>query len=232
MSQPKLLDQVREALRLKHHSLRTEKSYVRWIRRFVLFHNKRHPAEMGGEEIREFLSHLAIEGDVAASTQNQALSALLFLYRNVLGKELPATLDAVRAKRPQRVPTVFTRAEVQAILGEMKGVPRLVASLLYGSGLRLLECLRLRVKDVDAESLQITVRDAKGQKDRFTMLPQGVVEPIEFHLRRVRLLHEEDLREGLGTVYLPNALARKYPHAEGRWEWQYVFPAGTRSRDR
>lgn len=171
----KLLDQVREVCRLKHLSLRTEESYTRWIRRYVRFHGTRHPTEMGEQEIRVFLSHLATAGNVAASTQNQALAALVFLYRQVLEIDLPRIEDVVRARRGRKLPTVFTRAEVQAILGEMKGVPRLAASLLYGSGLRLLECLRLRGKDVDVGSLQITVRDGKGQKDRVTMLPGGVV---------------------------------------------------------
>lgn len=231
MSPPKLLDQVRAAIRLRHYSLRTEQSYCAWIRRFVLFHNKRHPQEMGEAEIRTFLTHLATRRDVAASTQNQALAALLFLYRHVLGIELARIEDVVRAKRPQRLPVVFTRDEVRRIFEQLDGVSYLVVSLLYGSGLRLLECLRLRIKDIDPERSQIVVREGKGQKDRITMLSARLHEPLVRHLQAMRRRHEKDLRQGFGSVYLPHALARKYPNASHSWEWQYVFPSRTRSTD-
>jgi integron integrase len=231
LKKPKLLDQVRTTLRMQHKSLRTEHAYVGWIRRFVAFHGMRHPAELGAAEVREFLSHLATENNVAASTQNQALAALLFLYRHVLEQPLPRIQDVVRARRPRRLPVVLTQAEVGAVLAELDGTLHVAASLLYGAGLRLLECLRLRTKDVDFAAGQILVRDGKGQKDRVTMLPNQLREPLEFHLRKVRLLHEEDLRAGHGEVYLPGALAKKYPQAARSWGWQYVFPAAQRSRD-
>jgi integron integrase len=231
MNRPKLLDQARSIMRMQHKSLRTERAYVGWIRRFILFHGKRHPSELGACEVRAFLSHLATEGNVAASTQNQAFAALLFLYRYVVEQPLPRMEEVVRARRPKRLPVVLTQGEVQALLAELKGLPHVAASLLYGAGLRVLECVRLRVKDVEFAAGQIVVRDGKGQKDRVTMLPDQVREPLEFHLSRVRLLHEEDLRDGYGEVYLPGALARKYPQAAGSWVWQYVFPAARRSRD-
>lgn len=227
----KLLDQVRTVLRLKHMSFRTEEAYVSWIRRFVLFHDKRHPTEMGAPEIRAFLSHLAVHAHVAASTQNVALNALVFLYRHVLKQDFPELEDVERAKRPRRVPTVFTREEVTAILAHLHGVNHLMASLLYGAGLRLMECIRLRVKDVDFAYGQITVRDGKGAKDRVTMLPRSVEEPLQRHLVKVHHLHDDDRVEGFGEVYLPYALARKYPNAGTSWAWQYVFPASKRSID-
>ena len=231
MSSPKLLDQVRHTLRLKHFSIRTEEAYTRWIRRFIVFHGKRHPAELGAGEVRAFLSHLATEGQVAASTQNQAFNALLFLYRNVLQVELGPIQDIVRARRPARLPVVFTQREARAALAHLEGTHRLVAGLLYGSGLRLLEGLRLRVKDLDFETGQVVVRDGKGQKDRITMLPARLRAPLEDQLQRVRALHERDLAEGFGAVYVPGALARKYPGAPRSWGWQYVFPARQRSTD-
>lgn len=231
MSQPKLLDQVRRALRLKHFSIRTEEAYTRWTKRYVLFHGKRHPAEMGAPEIQAFLSHLATEGQVAASTQNQAFNALLFLYRSVLGVELGAIEDVVRARRPAKLPTVFTPAEVRTVLAHLEGAHWLIGSLLYGSGLRLMEGLRLRVKDLDFGAGQVVVRDGKGQKDRATMLPSRLRGPLEDHLRRVKVVHREELRAGHGTVHLPHALARKYPGAARSWAWQYVFPARQRSTD-
>ncbi len=227
----KLLNQVRRACRTKHLSLRTEKAYVRWTRRFVLYHGTRHPLELDEANVRAFLTHLAVERQVAASTQNQALSALLFLYTHVLERPLGELGKLVRANRPKRLPVVLTRAEVQAILPHLQGVHHLVASLLYGSGLRLLEGLRLRVKDVDFGYAQLTVRDGKGQKDRVTMLPASVTEPLKRHLGIVRLKHENDLAAGYGAVYLPYALARKYPNAARAWGWQYVFPASKRSKD-
>ena len=217
----KLLDQactelcrsVRDAIRLKHYSIRTEQAYVNWIKRYIYFHNVRHPAEMGAPEVQAFLTHLAVEGNVAASTQNQALSALLFLYYVVLGQDL-GPIDAMRAKKPKRLPSVLTKEEVHHVLGHLSGLHLLMAKLLYGSGLRLMECLRLRVKDLDFAQRQILVRDGKGEKDRVTMLPESVVVPLQDHLRIVKRTHEEDLAKGYGAVYLPYALERKYPNAE------------------
>ena len=231
MPAPKLLEQVRDRIRVKHYSLRTEDAYLHWIRRFIFFHGKRHPRDMGGPEVEVFLSHLATAGRVAPSTQNQALSALLFLYREVMEVELPWLDGVVRAKRPRHIPVVLTENEVRALLAGLDGTRWLVASLLYSSGMRLLEGLRLRVKDVDFERGEIAVRDGKGAKDRRTMLSQRLVEPLRTHLARVRDLHGRDLAEGLGEVYLPFALARKYPKAGRSWPWQYVFPSGSRSKD-
>lgn len=228
---PRLLDQVREKLRVKHYSIRTEQAYVDWIRRFILFHEKRHPATLGAPEIERFLSHLAVERRVAASTQNQALSALLFLYKVVLGRNLPWLDNVKRAKRPARLPVVLTIAEVSHLLAHLEGRPWLMASLLYGAGLRLMECVRLRVKDVDFVYRQITVRDGKGHKDRVTMLPQAARTPLKIHLEKVKALHRQDLKEGFGEVYLPYALARKCPNAGRAWMWQYIFPASKRSID-
>jgi integron integrase len=228
---PKLLDEVREAIRTRHYSLRTEEAYVSWIKRFILFHGKRHPMEMGKDEITRFLSALAVHGQVSASTQNQALCALLFLYREVLSEDFGWLDDVVRAKRPQRLPVVLTRREVKALLGALEGVHWLMASLLYGAGLRLLECLRLRVKDVDFSSHQIIVRAGKGNKDRRTMLPAAVKEPLAAHLEHVRQRHQHDLAQGLGRVYVPDALHRKYPNANSEWGWQWVFPASQISLD-
>ncbi|MFM7447513.1 MAG: integron integrase [Leptolyngbyaceae cyanobacterium] len=227
----KLLDQVRETIRLRHYSYRTEQSYVAWIRRYILFHHKRHPKEMGCAEIESFLTHLAVQEQVSASTQNQALSALLFLYRNVLHQELDRSIDAVRAKRSQYLPTVLTKEEVQAVLQHLSGVHGLVIRMLYGSGLRLNEGLRLRVKDVDFAQRQIIVRDAKGNESRVTMLPMSLIDPLQTHLQRVRRLHQRDLELAYGSVYLPFALERKYPHADRAWIWQFVFPSPGRSRD-
>ncbi|MBN1876666.1 MAG: integron integrase, partial [Anaerolineae bacterium] len=229
---PKLLDQVRELLRIKHYALRTEEAYVDWIRRFILFHNKRHPRDMGTPEIRAFLAHLATADNVAASTQNQALAALLFLYREVLHQDLDLLdLDAIRARKPQRLPTVLTKSEVQQILAHLTGAYLLMARLLYGSGLRLMECLHLRVKDVDFEMLQLTVRDGKGGQDRVTMLPEIVIPALRDHLVHARALHEQDLAHGYGCVYLPDALERKYPNACTEWGWQYIFPSDRISKD-
>jgi integron integrase len=222
---PRLLDRVREAIRTRHYSRRTEKAYVHWIKRYIFFHGKRHPAEMGAAEVTRFLTFLAVEGKVASSTQNQALSALLFLYREVLGMELPWLDDLVRAKRPQHLPVVLTRDEVRAVLQGLDGVPRLMAILLYGAGLRLLECCRLRVKDVDFAMNQITIRDGKGHKDRPTMLPAAIKAELAAHIERMREQHQADLRHGAGWVELPGALMRKYPNAGRDWGWQWVFPA-------
>lgn len=231
MSQPKLLDEVRAAVRLRHFSIRTEDTYTNFIRRFIIFHGKRHPREMGVDEIRGFLTHLAVEGNVAASTQNVALSALLFLYRDVLRVELPFIDGVERAKRPARVPTVLTREEVNRVLALTGGVHRLMAGLLYGAGLRLMECIRLRVKDIDFGYGQITVRDGKGAKDRRTLLPVSLSEPLKLQLAQVKAQHDIDLRQGYGEVYLPYALERKYPNAAKSWAWQYVFPASKLSVD-
>jgi len=226
-----LLEQVRRRVRVLHYSIRTEEAYVGVIRRFILFHGKRHPSEMGVEEIRQYLSHLANSKTVAASTQNQALSALLFLYREVLGVDLPFVEGIVYAKRPAHVPTVLTREEVGQLLSHLSGVHMLMASLLYGSGLRLMECARLRVKDVDFGYGQITVRDGKGEKDRRTVLPEPLARPLERQLARAKRLHEGDLEAGYGAVYLPYALERKYPKAATDWCWQWVFPADRLSVD-
>ena len=228
---PKLLDLVRQKIRLKHYSIRTEQAYADWIRRFILFHNKRHPASMGVPEIRAFLSHLAVERKVAASTQRQALNAIVFLYREILDQEVGWLGEIEQAKRPERLPVVFSRAEVRAMLAHLDGQHWLMASLLYGAGIRLMECVRLRVKDVDFTYRQILVRDGKGQKDRVTTLPQTLLEPLKQHLEKIKDLHDQDLAEGFGDVYLPFALERKYTSASHEWAWQYVFPARKRSID-
>ena len=231
-ARPKLLDRVRAAIRTRHYSIRTEEAYVSWIRGFILFHKKRHPAEMGEAEINQFLTCLAVDDNVAASTQNQALSAILFLYQAVLEKELDRLDGVVRAKKPARLPVVLSRDEVRKILGCMPSAPKLVALLLYGgAGLRLLEALRLRVKDIDLAMNQITVRDGKGQKDRVTMLPSAAKALLADHLKHARQIHQQDLLQGFGRVYLPDALGRKYPTADREWGWQYVFPAGNLSVD-
>ena len=228
---PRLLDLVRDAISRKHYSRRTEESYVHWIKRFIYFSGKRHPEAMGAAEVTAFLNHLAREQKVAASTQNQALSALLFLYKEALGTPLPWLDDLERATRPARMPTVLTRNEATRLLAAMRGTKLLMASLLYGSGLRLRECLSLRVKDVDFEYRQIVVRDGKGAKDRVTMLPGPVIEPLKAHLARVKALHERDLARGYGDVELPHALARKYPKAPYEWGWKFVFPSHRLSID-
>jgi integron integrase len=228
--QPKLLDQVRTAIRLRRMSYRTEQTYTDWIKRFIIFHHKRHPREMGAPEIQEFLAFLVNERNVAASTQNQALHAILFLYREVLQIELPP-VGLGRAKKEPRLPVVLTSAEVQAVLSRLTGTKWLMASLLYGAGLRLSECLRLRVKDIDFARNLIVVREGKGAKDRVTMLPQNLKEPLRQHLEKVKRAHETDLQAGYGTVQLPYALARKYPQAATEWKWQYIFPAPKRSID-
>jgi integron integrase len=216
---------VRAAIEARHYSRRTTEAYVGWIRRFVLFHDKRHPDQMGEAEITAFLSHLATARRVSASTQNQALSALLFLYQQVLGRELEWLEGVVRAKAPHRLPVVLTRDEVRAVLDRMDGAPRLVATLLYGSGLRLLEGLQVRIKDLDLARGELTIREGKGARDRRTMLPRGVVAPLQRHLEQVRALHAADLARGAGWVELPQALDRKYPNAGREWPWQWVFPA-------
>ncbi len=228
---PKLLEEARNLIRTLHYSYRTEETYLNWIKQYIIFHGKRHPAEMGAPEVSRFLSHLAVNRHVAASTQNQALAALLFLYKKVLKQDLPWLENVERARGPARLPLVLTRPEVKEILSKLEQQNWLQASLLYGAGLRLMECLRLRVKDLDFGYKQIVVRDGKGNKDRVTMLPAVVAEPLKAHLAFVKGLHMRDLKEGFGRVYLPFALARKYPNADCEWGWQYVFPAATRSLD-
>ena len=225
---PKLLDRVRQTLRARHYSHRTEEAYVGWIRRFILFHGKRHPSTMSVEEVNRFLSHLASECSVSASTQNKALWALLFLYGPVLGEKLDWVETAIHAKRPERLPVVLTRDEVKQIFSEMRGTAALIAKLLYGSGLRLNEGLTLRVKDVDFTRGEIVVRDGKGRRDRRTILPRSIQDELHRHLQQVQRLHEKDSREGAGRVSLPDALARKYPNADREWAWQWIFPASRR----
>ncbi|HAV76675.1 MAG TPA: integron integrase [Anaerolineae bacterium] len=227
----KLLDQVSDAIRLKHYSYRTEQTYKEWIKRYILFHNKRHPKDMRVQEIQDFLSHLAAEKNVAASTQNQALSAILFLYRHVLQIEIEFPTDIVRAQKSKTLPTVLTHQEAIAVIGKMNGTPQLMTKILYGSGLRIKECLRLRVKDMDFGNRQIIVRDGKGEDDRFTILPDSLIPDLDLHLQTVNLIHQKDLKAGFGEVYLPYALARKYPNAAKEWAWQYIFPALSRSTD-
>lgn len=228
---PRLLDQVRQQIRLRNYSIRTEAVYAEWVKRYIRFHRYRHPAEMGAPEVEAFLTHLAVNRNVAGSTQNQALAALLFLYKEVLKIDLPWLEGVVRAKKPKHLPVVLTREEVARVLAELSGVHWLVANLLYGSGLRVLEALRLRVKDVEFARGEILVRDGKGQKDRVTMLPRLVSVALREHLEQVMLLHRQDLAEGFGRANLPFALARKYPHAAAEWGWQFVFPSGNRSED-
>lgn len=222
---PKLLEQVIARMRVKHYSLRTEKSYVDWIKRYIWHHGKRHPKDLGAAEVEAFLSHLAVTRNVSASTQNQAKSALLFLYKEVLGVQLPWLDNVTQAKVPKRLPVVLTKDEVQALLNRLDGTMWLLVSLLYGSGLRLMECLRLRVKDVDLVRCEILVREGKGFKDRVTMLPKSLVAPLKQHLLKVKALHQEDLASGHGEVFMPMALNRKYPNGGKDWAWQYVFPS-------
>src|SRR5438552_567547 len=227
----RLVDRVRDVMRLKHYSRRTERTYWDWIERFIRFHGMRHPSEMAEAEVGAFLTHLARDGNVAASTQNQALSALLFLYKEVLKQKIGSLEGVERAKKPMRLPVVLTREEVHKLFAHLHGTTRLMAGLLYGSGLRLMECLRLRVKDLDFGYARITVRDGKGGKDRVTMLPVNLVKSLERHLQKVQAQHEEDLEAGFGSVFLPNAIAQKYPRAAMEWPWQYVFPSSRLSFD-
>jgi integron integrase len=228
---PKLLDQVRGKICLKHYSIRTEQAYTDWIKRFILHFGKKHPRDMGAAEVEQFLTHLAVNGKVAASTQNQAKCALLFLYKEVLGIELPWLDNVEQAKTPKRLPIVLNRDEIQAILLRLTGTHWLIVSLLYGTGMRIMECMRLRVQDVDVKRREILIRDGKGFKDRVTMLPISLVAPLQAHLLKVRELHESDTQQGFGAVYMPYALERKYPNAAKAWIWQYVFPAAKLSAD-
>ena len=228
----KLLDQLSDQLRTKHYSLRTEHTYTAWVRRFILFHNKKHPLSIGAPEINTFISHLALDEKVAASTQNQALSAIVFLYRHVLNIELDQTiLNAVRPQKPKRIPTVLSKQEAKKVIDRLDGVFRLLTQIMYGSGLRLMEVLRLRVKDLDFANHQIIVRDGKGENDRITMFPDSLLELLRLHLNQVKAVHEKDLFDGYGTVYLPYALEKKYPNANREWAWQYAFPASDLSMD-
>ena len=222
---PRLLDQVRDILHAKHYSIRTEESYIKWIKQFILFHGKKHPRDMGEKEINEFVTYLAVKRNVAASTQNQALCAIMFLYKEVLNREIDKLGEIIWAKRPEKLPVVFTVEEVKAVMKHLSGLKWIMANLLYGSGLRLIECLRLRVQDLDYGNKQIIVRNGKGAKDRATLFPEIVKEPLKKHLKEVKLLHLKDLAAGYGKVYLPYALEKKYPNANKEWRWQYVFPA-------
>jgi integron integrase len=226
-----LLDRLRQAIRLKNYSFRTEQSYVSWVRRYILFHDRKHPADLSAHHVEAFLTHLAVEKHVAPSTQNQALSALLFLYRNVLDLELELPIDAVRARKPRRLPAVLTHEEAIHVLASMTGTSQLMARMLYGSGLRLMECVRLRVKDLDFARRQVLVRDGKGGKDRYTVLPLALIDPLKEQLIRTSQIHTEDLAQDLGQVYLPYALERKFPSASRQWVWQYIFPASRLSLD-
>ena len=230
-NEPKLLDIVRGKIRLKHYSIRTEQAYVDWIKRYILHFNKRHPKDLGANEVEQFLTYLAVEGRVAASTQNQAKSALLFLYKEVLGAELPWLDKVQQAKAPKRLPVVLSKEEVRLILKHLDGTHYLIVSLLYGTGMRILEALRLRVKDIDFSRKEILIRDGKGFKDRITILPASLVVPLKTHLQKVKALHDDDLAKGYGAVYMPQALGKKYPYAARDWAWQYVFPSGRLSVD-
>jgi len=228
IQKPKLLDRLREALRSRHYSRRTEHTYCHWVKRFIFFHNKRHPVEMAEPEINAYLTHLAVKEKVSASTQNQALSALLFLYRHVLDREIGDLGEVIRARKPRHIPVVMTREEVKAVLGHLHGDKWLMANLMYGAGLRLMECLRLRVQDIDFIRKEILIRDGKGAKDRITMLPESLKTPLQDHLKKVKVLHDRDLAEGWGRVQMPTALDRKYPNAPADWRWQWVFPQENR----
>ncbi|GAB6909675.1 Integrase/recombinase [Desulfosarcina cetonica] len=228
---PRLLDEVRNAIRCLHYSIRTEQSYIDWIKRYIYFHQKQHPENLDESHISAFLTHLAVDRKVASSTQNQALCAIVFLYREVIGKELGNFDNLVRAKRPQKLPVVFTQEEVRQILLQLEGIYWLMGQLLYGAGLRVMECVRLRVKDIDFGYRQVLVRDGKGHKDRVTMLPEIIVGELQRHLQKIKKVHETDLKAGFGAVYLPYALERKYKNANRSWAWQYAFPATRRSID-
>ncbi|WP_367067058.1 integron integrase [Oryzisolibacter sp. LB2S] len=228
---PKLLDRMRIHLRTRHYSIRTEEAYIDWARRFILFHGKRHPQDMGAAEVEAFLSHLAVDRQVSASTQNQAKAALLYLYKQVLGMDLPWLDEVVQARRPRRLPVVLTPSEVRALLLHTEGTAGLIVRLMYGTGLRLMEALRLRVKDIEFERREIVVREGKGNKDRVTVLPENLIAPLQAQLNKSQALHQKDLAAGFGRVLLPHALAVKYPRADRDWVWQWVFPSPVRSLD-
>lgn len=227
MQKIKLLDQVRIELRAKHYSLRTEKSYTSWIKRFILFHNKRHPNEMGADEIRAYINHLAVKDNVSSSTQNQALQAILFLYKNILKQEIGWINEIEKVARTKHIPVVFSKAEAKLVLENMHGVLHLIASLLYGGGLRLNECLRLRIKDIDFDYRQIIIRDGKGEKDRRTTLPESLITALQIQIKNVKKIHLEDLKENKGATVLPYALRRKYSNAAKDFSWQFLFPSGS-----
>jgi integron integrase len=231
MQKPKLLDQVRSTMRVRHFSKRTEEAYILWIRRYVHFHNTTHPSLLNELHAEQFLTHLAVNDNVAASTQNQALNAILFLYKDILKTPLKQLAEVTRANRSARIPVVFTQTEVKRVLAQLTGTSSLVAQLLYGSGLRLLEALRLRVKDVDFETHTLIIREGKGNKDRRTVLPDSLIPRLKIHLEKVKALHSDDLADGFGEVHLPNQLSKKMPGAALSWEWQYVFPSVRRSTD-
>jgi integron integrase len=231
MSNEKLLDLLRNRIRAKHFSLRTEQNYLQWVKRFILFHHKRHPAEMAGKEINEYLTYLAVKANVAAATQNQALNAIIFFYREILNTDIQNIGEFIRAKMSHHLPVVLNKNEVEDLLNHLEGQNKLMAGLLYGAGLRLLECLRLRIKDIDIQYNQITVHDAKGHKDRVTVLPLTLKESLQLHIKSIKILHQQDLQAGYGAVYLPYALERKYKKAAIDFRWQYLFPAGTLSVD-
>ena len=229
--QPKLLERMRIHLRTRHYSIRTEQAYLDWVRRFILFHGKQHPQDLGAAQVEAFLSHLAVDRQVSASTQNQAKAAILYLYRQVLGIELPWLDEVVQARQPRRLPVVLTPTEVRALLLHVDGTAGLIAQLLYGTGMRLMEAVRLRVKDVEFARREIIVREGKGNKDRVTVLPENLIAPLQAQLQKARALHEKDLAAGLPGVYLPHALAAKYPQADQSWAWQWVFPSPVRAAD-
>lgn len=231
LKKPKILDQVRTVLRVKHYSYRTEQNYIHWIKRYIYFHNKTHPKDLNGKDISRFISHLALKDKVAASTQNQALCALVFLYKQVFGLDMGEFPEIHWAKRPKKIPVVFTKTEVHKVLANLSGVHWLMGMLLYGSGLRLNECLHLRIKDVDFDYKQITVRSGKGNKDRITMLPEKIEKKLIDHIKKVKKLHEKDLKNGYGSVFLPDAIEKKYPNAAKEFKWQYVFPSRNISKD-
>lgn len=231
MSAPKLLDQVHNLMKLRNYSPNTIQIYTKWIRHYILFHKKQHPVELGADHVRDFLNFVVAHQQLSASSQNQALNALVFLYKQVLQIDIGSIGETMRAKRTRRLPDVLTRSEVRAVLDAMEGKPKLVASLLYGAGLRLMDGMRLRVKDLDFEKMEIIIRHGKGGKDRRSMIPEPLITPLKKHLQQVRLLHETDLHEGFGRAPLPNALSRKYPHADREWAWQWVFPASSRYQD-
>lgn len=228
---PRLLVQVKNAIQVRHYSIRTEQAYLHWVKRYIYFHNKKHPKEMGDIEITEFLSHLASKKNVSASTQNQALNALVFLYRKVLDVEVGVFKELVRAKKPKRLPVVMTHEEATEVLSHIQGMTGVMANLLYGAGLRLMECVRLRIKDIDFKFKQITVRSGKGNKDRVTLLPDAIIPDLKEAIRHATNIHQLDLNEGYGAVYLPYALARKYKNAPKETGWQYIFPASKRAID-
>ncbi len=231
MSSKKFLDQMRDFIRARHLSLRTEQAYLNWIKRFILFHNKRHPVTMNAREINQYLTYLAVKSNVAASTQNQALNAIMFMYREFLERDIGDIGNYIRAKRSQKMPVVLSRQEVDQVLSNLNGVYKLMAGLMYGSGLRLIECVRLRIKDADFRYKAINVREGKGSKDRMTVLPDKIATPLKLQINKVKIIHKQDLQDGYGSVFLPYALDKKYKNAEKSWQWQYVFPASQLSVD-